>query len=253
MKVYDEMSEIINNYIKEAIDELEKEPPKHDHEESILEKLVKIDKRVAIVMCADSLMAGIDTTASAYLGILYCLAKNPEKQQILRDEIMRILPDKDDKLTVANMKNLPYLRAVIKEGLRKYAPTAGSLRKIDQDIVLAGHQIPKGTEIVMAMLLSYENEKNFEKPTEFIPERWIKSNQDPQCPHAKDAHPFSFLPFSFGPRMCVGRRIAELELEALIIRTIKNFKVDWKYGDLKIKSVLVNIPEGDLKFKFTKI
>jgi cytochrome P450 len=53
--------------------------------------------------------------------------------------------------------------------------------------------------------------------------------------------------------MCVGRRFAELEMEVLITRIIQNYKIEWNYEDLKIKSVLVNVPDGDLKFKFTEV
>lgn len=77
-------------------------------------------------------------------GILYCLAKNPEKQKILREELKRILPNKDSKLTSDSLTNIPYLRAVMKEGMRLYPPTAGNVRKIGQDLVVAGYQIPKG-------------------------------------------------------------------------------------------------------------
>ncbi len=75
-----------------------------------------------------SLLAGVDTTSSAISGVLYCLAKHPEKQEKLRKEIMNVLPDKKSKLTVDNMRNLPYLRAVVKEGLRMFPPTVTFLR-----------------------------------------------------------------------------------------------------------------------------
>lgn len=77
-------------------------------------------------------------------GILYCLAKNPEKQKILREELKRIMPNKDSPLTSDSLTNIPYLRAVMKEGMRLYPPTAGNVRKTGQDLVVAGYQIPKG-------------------------------------------------------------------------------------------------------------
>lgn len=185
--------------------------------------------------------------------ILYCLAKNPEKQKLLRDEILKILPNKDDRLTAENMKTIPYLRAVIKEGLRLYTPSSANTRLIVNDVVLAGYHIPKGQEIHMAITLPGFNENQYPKPNEFIPERWIKSNQDPSCPHSRNANPFSFIPFGAGARMCVGRRIAELELEIFIARIIRTFNVEWNYDDLRIKGFLMNFPENKLKFKMTEI
>lgn len=52
----------------------------------------------------------------------------------------------------------------------------------------------------MAMQLLSVDEKQYDQSKTFIPERWLKDNTDPKCPHAKDAHPFSYLPFGFGPR-----------------------------------------------------
>lgn len=93
-------------------------------------------------------------------------------------------------------------------------------------------------------------EVHFERTAEFIPERWLKENNDPQCPHVMDSHPFAYLPFGFGPRICIGKRFAELEIEVLVARLMREFRVEWNHPDLKFKSTLVNIPDGPLKFKF---
>lgn len=152
-------------------------------------------------MCADAMLAGVDTTSSAAIGILYCLAKNQDKQNKLREELRELLPNKEDELTPEMMRNMPYLRAVIKEGMRFYPPAIGNLRRADEDVVLSGYRIPKGTEVVMGQMLNYMDETQFPQAKKFIPERWMKSNNDPQCPHAKEtAHAFTFLPFGFGSR-----------------------------------------------------
>lgn len=241
------------HYVDKAIEDIKTQPPSEGREESILEKLVKTNKKVAVVMCADALLAGVDTTSSAAIGILYCLAKNPEKQENLREELRRILPNKDDALTPDKMRNMPYLRAVIKEGIRLYPPTIGNLRCTGDDLVLSGYRVPKGTEIAMGSATHHIDDNQFHQAVKFIPERWLKSNTDPQCPHTKDSHPFAYLPFGFGARMCVGRRLAELEIEVLVTRIVRDYKIEWHHPDMKIKSALVNIPDGDLKFKFTEV
>ena len=78
---------------------------------------------------------------------MYCLAKNPDKQAKLREELISLLPEKNTPLTVEKMKNMPYLRACIKEGLRLYPAVTGSVRKTGQDIVLQGYQVPKGVSL----------------------------------------------------------------------------------------------------------
>lgn len=205
------------------------------------------------MMCIDNLFAGVDTTSSGAIGILYCLAKNQEKQECLREELRQILPNEDDKLTPENTKNMPYLRAVIKEGLRLYPPTIGTMRTAGEDLILSGYHVPKGMDIVLSSFTSYKEDQHFAQPNDFIPERWLKKNFDPQCPHASDAHPFAYLPFGYGNRMCVGKRLAQLEIETLLTRIIRKYKVEWNHGDMEIKSVIVNIPVGDLRFKFTEL
>lgn len=58
--------------------------------------------------------------------------------------------------------------------------------------------------------------KEFKNPEEFIPERWIRGEKE--FPSAKDAHPFSYMPFGFGARACIGRRFAEFEIEILVLK-----------------------------------
>uniref|UniRef100_A0A1B0D8J6 Cytochrome P450 n=1 Tax=Phlebotomus papatasi TaxID=29031 RepID=A0A1B0D8J6_PHLPP len=70
---------------------------------------------------------------------------NPEKQNILRSELLKILPEKDTPLTIENTTNMPYLRACIKEALRVMPITIGNLRSSGRNIVLKGYQIPKAS------------------------------------------------------------------------------------------------------------
>lgn len=93
----------------------------------------------------------------------------------------------------------------------------------------------------------------FEQEDKFIPERWMKNNEDPKCPNAKDVHPFAYLPFGFGSRMCIGRRFAELEIEVLTCRMVREFNIEWPHPDLKFKSITINLPDSPLKFKLTDI
>ena len=83
-------------------------------------------------------------TSSTAAAALYCLASNPDKQEILRQEIMKILPSKDVKMNERSLENIPYMRAVIKEALRMFPIFNGNARALDRDIVLQGYQIPKG-------------------------------------------------------------------------------------------------------------
>lgn len=114
-----------------------------EKETGVLEKLIAIDEDVALVMTLDSIIAGVDTTSATLFSVLYALALNPDKQEILRNELKGALPDKDTKLTPENMHNLPYMRACIKEALRHLPLVAGNFRSTGRDITLQGYQIPR--------------------------------------------------------------------------------------------------------------
>ncbi|CAG9800180.1 unnamed protein product [Chironomus riparius] len=243
MKSIDKINEIIFGHVGKALDKYEKNPSTTEHQ-SILEKLLKIDRNVAEVMAVDMLGAGIDTTSSSAAAALYCLATNPDKQEILRDEIKKVLPSKDVRMNEKSLDSIPYMRAVVKEALRMFPIFNGNARALDHEIVLQGYQIPKGVDIMMV----HTSNTDFEEANKFIPERWLK-NTTGKCPHAKDVNPFAHLPFGNGPRMCIGRRMAEMEIEILLTRLLSEFKLEWQGGDIKWSSTTINIPSSPMRFK----
>uniref|UniRef100_A0A336K8U8 CSON001979 protein n=1 Tax=Culicoides sonorensis TaxID=179676 RepID=A0A336K8U8_CULSO len=250
-KAVDEMFELgFKLEVMPSLIESQKEP-KPVEQQGVLEKLLKVDRNIAIVMSMDMLAVGVDTTSSAVKALLFLLAKNPARQEKLRKEILEILPTKDTPLTAEKLKHLPYLRACMKEAHRVFPVVAGTVRATTQDMVIQGYQVPKGTWVAMAGQLFLEDDEFFTKAKEFIPERWLKddSHKAEGCKHAKEAHPFAYLPFGFGPPMCVGRRFAELEIATFIIRFVREFDIRWNYPDLKVKSTFIETLVGDMKFE----
>lgn len=251
MANYDVMYDVSMKYINLALESIKNE--KHERAEedkSVLEKLITIDKRIAIVMALDLLMAGVDTTSTTITGILLCLAKNPEKQEKLRKEMRTILPQKDSVLTLENMKNLPYLRACIKEGMRMYPISLGIMRTNVEGVVLSGYQIEKDQDILLANNLIVMEEKYVPRAKEFIPERWVREEKS----EYGVIDPFMFVPFGHGGRSCVGRRLVELEMEITISRLIRNFYLEFNYStENAFKNHLINRPAIPLKFKMSEV
>lgn len=105
----------------------------------------------------------------------------------------------------------------------------------------------------MANILVMRDEQYFGDSNRFLPERWLKSNQPNACPAMKPASPFVYLPFGFGPRSCVGRRLATMEMDVILKRLLEKYHVEYHYADLKYRDGFVIAPYGDLKFKFTEI
>lgn len=108
----------------------------------------------------------------------------------------------------------------------------------------------------MGLMELYKDEKYFSYANKYIPERWLKRQETSVavCPHpAKHSHPFSYLPFGHGARNCVGHVIAKMEMEVLIARLIRNYRLEWHHPEMTVKSVLVNIPDCDLKFSMIDV
>ncbi|XP_023942759.2 cytochrome P450 CYP12A2 [Bicyclus anynana] len=213
IKLYSEHMRLNEFFIDKAIQQLKSKEEKNDKDKSILEKLLEMDRNVAVTVSNDLLLAGVDTSASTTLALLYLLAANPEKQNKLREEV---LSDEEKR---------PYLKACIKEALRLYPVLGGNFRQTTKEHDVLGYRIPKNMNIFIGNQSLCLMEEQFPKPTEFIPERWIVDKNDPL--YYGNAHPFSHTPFGFGVRSCIGRRIAELEIETFISKMVKNFKLDW--------------------------
>lgn len=239
----DFLSETVRKYIDEAYENF-KNIDKPTQEQSVLEKLLKIDKEMAFIMGIDLLVGGIETTSNVAGATLYHLAKNPKAQDVLRQELLRLLPDKDTEVTTDILEDAKYLKAVIKETTRLVPATTTNVRRAQKDLVISGYQIPKGTQIYASHLLMSMQE--FPQGDKFIPERWLKSTSGELS--YKNVHPFTTLPFGFGPRSCIGKRIANLEIEVVIAKLIRNFRFEWHYPDLRYRQSLLYGTIDPIKF-----
>lgn len=218
---------------------------------SIMERLMAIDPKMALVMGMDILFAGVDATSTFMAAVLLCLSNNQDKQLKLREELMRIMPTKETLLDEERMKDMPYLRAVIKEALRYYPNGLGTFRQCQQDVTLSGYHIPQGTQILLGSNALMKDEAYYTRPNEFLPERWLR---DPETNKKMQVSPFTFLPFGFGPRMCIGKRIVDLEVETSLAKLIRNFHVEFNHDSSRpFKSFFTMEPAIPLHFKFSDV
>lgn len=196
-------------------------------------------------------------TSSTVIIALYLLAKNPEKQDILREELRTLLPNANAPLVAQNLQNIPYLRACIKESMRITPIVTGTMRATGRDLVLSGYRVPKRTGVHMRNMELCNSDTFFPRSSEYIPERWLKTpkNASSAVDATKSQNPFVYLPFGFGPRTCVGRRLADLEMEVLLARLFRKYKITWtdEKKDLEYKSNLILTPCGEMKFKFEEV
>lgn len=94
-------------------------------------------------------------------------------------------------------------------------------------------------------------EKYYPQPTQFIPERWIVEKSNPL--YYGNSHPMVTQPFGFGVRSCIGRRIAELEIEILIQKLIGQLKVSWTGPPIQIETKVLNVFKKPYHFKFEHV
>ncbi|KAH8410742.1 hypothetical protein KR222_002198 [Zaprionus bogoriensis] len=253
-RAMDEIFELCSLYIREALERIERSPESPMDNSSVLEQLARADRKFATVMAIDLLMGGVDTTSSALVGIMLNLAMNPEKQAKLRAEVLSKLLHPAQEFTFADMKSLPYLRAFIRESLRIYPVFFGNFRATGTDLVLDGFRIPKDTRLLMNSNLLLSEDRFYPRAKEFLPERWVRSSESADKLMADNLSPFIYLPFGFGPRMCAGKRIVDMELELTLANLVRNFKVEYNYPtENAFRSGFANRPVIPLKFKFSDI
>jgi len=210
---------------------------------------------------ATFIAAGGDTTASALSAITYSLLTHPEVYEKLKTEIRGRCVTQED-IIHANVKNLPYLGAVISEGLRYYTPVViGSLRQVPpngQGAMIDGNYVPAGTTVSIPQWTAAHSELNWTRPYEFLPERWLHPEKFPgDRPHASQ-------PFGIGPRGCIGKNLSWMEMRLALCHVLWAFDLEldggkeraWRWdleGDVKNVRAYMMFKRPELWVKLTKV
>ncbi|XP_026173030.1 cytochrome P450 4T8 [Mastacembelus armatus] len=161
---------------------------------------------------------GHDTTASGLSFILYCLACHPEHQKLCREEIIEVLDGKDT-FEWEDLSKIPYTTMCIKECLRLYPPVPGMSRKITKPLTFFdGRTLPEGCHVGTSVFGIHRNANVWENPDVFDPLRFLPENVSERSPHA-------FVPFSAGPRNCIGQNFAMNEMKIATALVLKRYQL----------------------------
>ncbi|XP_046665557.1 cytochrome P450 302a1, mitochondrial isoform X2 [Homalodisca vitripennis] len=199
-------------------------------------------------MSVDIILAGVDTTTYTSCFALYYLATNPEKQEKLHQEAHQLLPSSQDIVTADVIEKALYAHSVVKETLRLSPVSVGIGRVLPKDVVLSGYDVPAGTVVVTQNQVICRLEEFFPQPNEFVPERWLRNT-----PTYVRANPYLVLPFGHGPRACIARRLSEQNLQVLLLKLIRDYKVTWHGGEnLGVRSLLINKPDQPVLIGMTR-
>ncbi|XP_063697852.1 cytochrome P450 4d1-like [Culicoides brevitarsis] len=165
------------------------------------------------------MFAGHETTGSTLAFTFFLLAKHPEIQQELYEEIKNNF-NQNEPLTMRALNSLPLLDGVIKEALRIHPIFPAIPKKCVEDVHYNGMTIPKQTMILTFFLPNHMDEKYFPDPKKFMPSRWLDEVT------AKERNPYAYQPFSSGLRNCIGQKFAMLEAKTAIIKILTKYKVE---------------------------
>ncbi|XP_024850588.1 cytochrome P450 4F3 isoform X2 [Bos taurus] len=164
--------------------------------------------------------SGHDTTASGLSWVLYNLAKHPEYQERCRQEVQELLKDRESKeIEWDDLAQLPFLTMCIKESLRLHPPVTVISRSCTQDITLPdGRVIPKGVICLISIFGTHHNPYVWPDPEVYDPLRFKPEN-------IKGRSPLAFIPFSAGPRNCIGQTFAMTEMKVVLALTLLRFRI----------------------------
>jgi cytochrome P450 family 4 len=187
-----------------------------------------VDKKIRFELNA-TIFGSYDTIKSGISFALYCLAKYPEEQQKVYQEINEILGNEiDQEISERHLNEMTYTHAFLKETLRLFPPVPYFSRKISSEITTGGYTFPKDAEIIISPYLMGRNPKYFEDPLTFDVKRFIGNNSDPP----------GFIPFSLAPRKCIGIRFAYNALKIFVVQVLSEFEISLPKNQSELKLLL---------------
>ncbi|XP_061671095.1 cytochrome P450 27C1 [Syngnathoides biaculeatus] len=193
----------------------------------------------------EMLLAGVDTTSFTLSWASYLLARHPQIQEQIYTEVVRTLGPRS--VAVAeDIPRLPLIRGLVKETLRLFPVLPGNGRITQDDLVVGGYYIPKGTQLALCHYSTSLDEENFSDALDFRPDRWIRKDSSDRVDN------FGSIPFGYGIRSCIGRRIAELEMHLVLTRLIQRFHIGTSpvTGDVKAKTHGLLCPASSIHLQF---
>jgi len=145
-------------------------------------------------------LAGHETTALALTFALRLLSLHPRVAERARSEVARVVGRRSP--TLADIPELSYTRAVLDESLRLFPPAWALARVALTDRVLGDIECKRGTEVIAVPWVMHRDQRFFQEPELFRPERWLEKKDLPRC---------VYMPFGAGPRVCIGNHFALTE------------------------------------------
>ncbi|XP_034476701.1 probable cytochrome P450 4ad1 [Drosophila innubila] len=179
-----------------------------------------LKEREIIEELSTFIFAGHDTVASAISFTIYTLSRHPLIQQKVFEEQVRVFgKDFSNESDIERLQNMHYLELVIRETLRLFPSVPLIARTNRKSIDINGTKVAKRTTVIMCLMAMGYNERYFEDPCVFRPERFEGADKN------SGIEAFKSVPFSAGPRQCIAEKYAMYELKAILSLLVRHFKI----------------------------
>ncbi|XP_053613693.1 cytochrome P450 4C1-like isoform X3 [Plodia interpunctella] len=177
---------------------------------------------------------GHDTTAGGLTFTLLLLAEHKQIQDKVYKEQEVIFEGSQRPSEIEDLSKMKYLECVIKESLRLYPPVPVISRTIGETLKLSNYTIPKGTMCNIHIYDLHRREVLFNDPLRFDPDRFLPEN-------SVGRHPYAYIPFSAGPRNCIGQKFAMIEMKSALSGILRRFELEpvTRQADVVIPADLV--------------
>ncbi|HEY8412464.1 MAG TPA: cytochrome P450 [Pyrinomonadaceae bacterium] len=155
-------------------------------------------------------LAGHETTALALSWSWYLLATHPDAETKFHAELDEVLGGRAPQ--VSDLPKLKFTEMIAKETMRLYPPAYAVGREAIEDTEMGGYRVPRGTQLFAFQWVTHRDPRFFERPDEFLPERWASES-------IQTLPRYAYFPFGGGPRQCIGNYFAMMEV-VLLLATI---------------------------------
>uniref|UniRef100_UPI003B75B4C6 cytochrome P450 4C1-like n=1 Tax=Pectinophora gossypiella TaxID=13191 RepID=UPI003B75B4C6 len=159
---------------------------------------------------------GHDTTSTALQFAFMALANYPDVQEKAVGECNQIFGDSDRPATMHDLGQMKYLECIIKETMRLYPPVHFIMRKFNHPVKFKNYEVPAGTDCAILVYDLHRRADQFQDALAFKPERFFG---EPTW------HPYCYIPFSAGPRNCIGQKFAMMEMKLCLSAVLRRFKL----------------------------
>jgi cytochrome P450/NADPH-cytochrome P450 reductase len=237
---FDRSLKLMHDVVDSVIKERKQSPDAKDKEKDLLGYMLNACDEHNLGLSDENirdqvvtfLIAGHDTTANTLAWTLYELARHPDIEEKLLQEIADNHINHTDLPTSEQVSNLKYMHRVIKEVLRKYPPVRNLGKYCIKDcIVPGGYKIPADTAVAINVYSMHHNASVYPDPENFDPDRWTPEEEQKRSR-------FAWLPFSTGPRSCIGMAFALQEAKTVLAMILHRFKFTYDGPDVTYDPVM---------------